>query len=156
MPNWCEGTLKVRGTLKNLKNFVLNGLEPVDFIGDAKPPLKVVEETDTYIDIRCSDSSLCMKGTRRHFCKPDYIEMYADEPNEIIVWKTPFKAAWGIDSDSLLQLCKEFNVDMKIQGFERGMQFSQIIEIVDGMILQDDEITYDDWDWNCPCPNMGG
>lgn len=33
MPNWCEGTLKVRGTIKDLKNFVLNGLIPVNPLG---------------------------------------------------------------------------------------------------------------------------
>lgn len=26
MPNWCEGTLKVRGTKKNLKSFVLKSI----------------------------------------------------------------------------------------------------------------------------------
>ena len=45
---------------------------------------------------------------------------------------------------------------MKIHGFEKGMQFSQLIEIVDGEILQDKEIKYDDWDWDCPCPLIGG
>lgn len=28
MPNWCEGTLKVRGTKENVKRFVLEGLPP--------------------------------------------------------------------------------------------------------------------------------
>ena len=45
---------------------------------------------------------------------------------------------------------------MKIQGFERGMEFSQVIEIVDGEIVQDEELHYNDWNWDCPCPEMGG
>ena len=60
----------------------------------------------------------------------------------------PFKQAWAIRANDLLNVCKEFNVDMKIQGFEMGQQFSQIVEIVDGEILQDEEIEYDDWDWD--------
>lgn len=43
MPNWCEGTLKVRGTKENIKRFVLEGLHPVDLFGDAKSELTVNE-----------------------------------------------------------------------------------------------------------------
>lgn len=28
MPNWCEGSLKVRGKILNLKDFVLHALNP--------------------------------------------------------------------------------------------------------------------------------
>lgn len=34
MPNWCEGFLKVRGKIANLKAFVLNGLQPVTCRGE--------------------------------------------------------------------------------------------------------------------------
>ena len=155
MPNWCEGTLKVRGTLNDLKNFVLNGLKPVDLLGNEQPQLQLENVDDTYLFINVNDS-LYMKGTKRHFCEPDYIEAYPNAPDDIIVMFLPMKAAWNIDAHALLQLCKEFNVDMKIQGFERGMQFSKIIEIVNGEILQDDEIKYDDWEWDCICPDLGG
>lgn len=30
------------------------------------------------------------------------------------------------------------------------------IEIVDGEIVQDEELHYNDWNWDCPCPEMGG
>lgn len=154
MPNWCEGTLKIRGTFDNLKNFILNGLRPVDAIGGTLPPLEI-DTGENYISAIVR-SALYMEHTRRHFCEPDYIELYTEEPDESIILMFPMKAAWEIEAESLLRLCKEFNVDMKIQGFERGMQFSQIIEIVNGEILQDDEIKYDDWDWDCPCPDLGG
>ena len=29
MPNWCEGTLKIRGTRDDLEKFVLKGLKPI-------------------------------------------------------------------------------------------------------------------------------
>ena len=154
MPNWCEGTLKVRGSFKNLKNFVMNGLKAVNIIG-AVVSAKV-EMDETYLKMYDFEGSLYMKNTRRHFCEPDYIEIFVDEPEEITTLLLPMKAAWCIDSDGLLALCKEFHVDMRIEGFERGMEFSQIIEIVDGEILQDDEIKYTDWNWECPCPTLGG
>ena len=35
MPNWSKGCLKVRGKAANVKKFVLEGLQPVDFFGNA-------------------------------------------------------------------------------------------------------------------------
>lgn len=156
MPNWCEGTLKVRGTIKDLKNFVLNGLLPVDLIGRMKEPLSLEGESETSLYILDITDALYIKGTRRAFCEPAYIDVCVDKPDDKAIITMPFKEAWAILSDKLLEVCKEFNVDIKIQGFERGMRFSQIVEIVDGEIRQDEEIKYDDWDWDCPCPDMGG
>ena len=64
--------------------------------------------------------------------------------------------AWGISAEELLNSCKQYNVDMRIHAFERGMQFNQIIEIIDGKITKDEEVEFDDYDWDCICPNLGG
>jgi hypothetical protein len=40
MPNWCAGTLRVRGTKENLTKFVLEGLQPVTYIGECLETLK--------------------------------------------------------------------------------------------------------------------
>ena len=156
MPNWCEGTLKVRGTIKDLKNFVLNGLLPVDPMGRMKEPLSLDGESETSFYIFGITDTLYIKGARRAFCEPAHIDVCVDEPDDKVIITMPFKQAWVILSDDLLEVCKEFNVDIKIQGFEQGMRFSQIVEIVDGEIIQDEEIKYDDWKWDCPCPDMGG
>lgn len=156
-PNWCEGSLKVRGKIADLKNFVLNGLHPVDPLGGELEPLKFDTEDETSFSLSCVPRrDLWMKGTRRHFCNPEWLEADADDPDDPVILIIPMRAAWAILADGLQALCKEFNVDMKIQGFEMGMQFSQVIEIVNGEILKDEEIHYDDWDWDCPCPRMGG
>lgn len=41
MPNWCAGTLRVRGTKENLTKFVLEGLQPVTYFGSEKETLKI-------------------------------------------------------------------------------------------------------------------
>lgn len=156
MPNWCEGSLKVRGKISNLKDFVLHGLKPVTFMGEDVKPLSFQGEDDTSFWIDEIKTSLWLDGTRRHFCEPDYIEVDAEDSETPTIMILPFKAAWAIDAGALHSLCKRFDVDMKIQAFEMGMQFSQIIEIVNGEILKDQEVKYDDWDWDCPCPRMGG
>ena len=41
MPNWCEGSLKVRGTKENMTRFILEGLRPVGFLGEEKAKLQI-------------------------------------------------------------------------------------------------------------------
>lgn len=97
-----------------------------------------------------------MKGTHRHFCTPDLIEVDAASAEEIIVMLMPMQAAWYIKAIQLQEICIECHVDMRIQGFEKGGQFSQMIEIVGGEIITNETIKYNDWDWECPCPDAGG
>lgn len=158
MPNWCEGSLKVRGTIAQLREFVLNGLHPVDWRGDHLPEIKLEDpESDTSILSNGPvEGALWIKGTRRHFCKPYFIEVYAENPKEKVVLVLPFKAAWGIEAEDLRKVSESYHVDMKIFGVERGMQFCQDIEIADGVVIKSEQITYDDWDWDCPFPEMGG
>ncbi len=149
MPNWCEGTLKVRGKKEDLIRFILECLKPVDYFGNLLPPLKM----DEHNVIRYSD--MChIKGTHKGFVKR--IWEFTDSFDEIETICLDAKFAWSINADDLLAICKEFNVDMKIYAFEMGMEFNQEIEIVSGEVIYDNEITFDDYDWECICPNMGG
>lgn len=152
MPNWCEGTLKVRGKTKDLKKFVLEGLQPVGIFGESKSPLEI----DKYDN--CMSSETChIENTRRGFVEGLNIYFEEDEEKiDVIALETKF--AWGISASDLQETCKKYNVDMKIYGFERGMEFNQDIEIVDGEIVKDKEIDFKgkDYRWECIMPNMGG
>ena len=149
MPNWCEGTLKVRGTKENLTRFILEGLHPVGFLGDAKEPLK----PDDYGHITCQ-TNCWIEGTRRGFVTDLDAWVCDIEDMSVVCLETKF--AWGIEAEQLLDVCKKYNVDMKIYAFERGMEFNQDIEIVNGQIVKDEEIQFDDYTWECVCPTMGG
>lgn len=150
MPNWCIGTLRVRGTKENLTNFVLEGLSPVTDIGQELEPLKM----DDYGCIECE--RCWIKGTHRGFVVDSnvYFDVLKDEEETTIALDTEF--AWCISAEELLNSCKKYGVDMRIYAFERGMQFNQIIEIIDGKITKDEEVEFDDYDWDCICPNIGG
>lgn len=158
MPNWCKGTLKVRGKISDLKRFVLEGLEPVNVLGEKLDSFKFEDEDEKsfFLATGQARSWIWIRDTRRHFCESDYIEAYADDNDTPTVLLLPMKAAWGMEAGPLRDVCKKFNIDMRIQGFERGMEFSQFIEIINGEITHDDEIKYDDWRWDCPCPLLGG
>ena len=151
MPNWCVGTLRVRGKSKDLQNFVLKGLKPVDYLGNGYAEL----ELDKFLNV--SRNKTCwIEGTRRGFVNDLDVSFEDYEDNSIHTIALDVKFAWGISADDLLKICKNYNVDMKIHGFEKGMQFNQIIEIVDGKILKDEELQFEDYQWDCICPDMGG
>lgn len=150
MPNWCAGTLRVRGTKYDLTKFILEGLQPITYIGQNLAPLKID-------DIGCINGDRCwIKGTYRGFILglDESIDDWNDEGKIAIGLEAEF--AWGISAEELLQSCKKYGVDMRIHAFERGMQFNQIIEVIDGEITKDEEVKFDDYDWDCICPNIGG
>ncbi len=158
MPNWCEGVLKVRGAKENIVNFLQNGLEAVDFFGgDAG---KHTVEIDKYDDIEIKDVNgwLHVKNTRRNFIDKISHDLslskYSDDTFVCAI--DNFRAAWGIDAEALAKISKEYGIDLKIYAFEMGMQFNQDIEIVAGEVIKDDEIKFDNYDWECINPFIGG
>lgn len=151
MPNWCEGTLKIRGKQKDVKRFVLEGLRPVDFFGNEKEPLNLDKYNNVY-----SNDSCYIEGTCRGFVE-DLDVYFDDEEDENIICKAlEAKFAWGIEVETLVETSKKYGVDFKIYAFERGMEFNQDIEIIAGEIVKDEEIKFNDYTWECICPNIGG
>ena len=154
MPNWCEGTLKVRGEIEDLKKFVLEGLHPVGFFGEKLESLKLNEWGD------CEYKGACwIENTRRGFV--DDLDVYFSEFQEddeprVICLESRF--AWAIDAEELQKTCIKYNVDMKIYAFEKGMEFNQDIEIINGQIVRDKEISFSgkDYEWECIMPTLGG
>lgn len=63
MPNWCKGTLRIHGLKKNLQNFVLDGLQPVDLLGADLDKLKLEDEGD--IEYKSNPYDCWIKGTFR-------------------------------------------------------------------------------------------
>ena len=69
MPNWCAGTLRVRGTKENMTKFILEGLHPVGFLGEEHPKLLLNEmltrvDEDELFDIRCKSWNFCIQETK--------------------------------------------------------------------------------------------
>lgn len=151
MPNWSEGCLKVRGKAANVKKFVLEGLQPVDFFGNALPKLELSDlgEVDT-------DKDCWIEGTTRGFVENLYADFSFVEDDETFTATLDAKFAWAADAEELLASCKKYSVNMKLYAFEKGMGFNQDILIVDGEIRRDCRIEFEDYNWECICPTVGG
>lgn len=128
---------------------------------EIKPDIEEIYDYDE-IEIKNFDKErrdcLYIKETRRHFIDPVENEIYiydTDKEEQIICLKN-FKAAWGIDTDALRTISKRYNIDIKIYGFECGMEFNQDIEIIKGKIIKDEEIKFENYQWECINPDLGG
>ena len=167
MPNWCAGNLRLRGKRSAIKEFLANELESVchrrGVLGVQTAP--IIIEDDGYeiaikrnVDDESLFPSIYIKGTRRNFIRSKGFEVYFDANDEGIrtVCIDDVEAAWCFEAAPYLEKTKKYGIDIRIVGFECGMEFEQEIEIVNGELVKDDEIKYDDWLWECPMPNMGG
>lgn len=156
MPNWCEGSLKVRGGASNVKKFIEEGLQPVTYGGEPKEKLEVKLLDPEYGYYECHSGECCyIKHTRRGFVDGLGVEFEADD-NEDVVVVLDAQFAWSIDAEGLRKVSEEFGVDLRMYGFETGMGFNQEVEVIAGEITMNEEYIFSDYRWECPCPNMGG
>lgn len=151
MPNWSKGCLKVRGKAANVKKFILEGLKPVDFFGEELPKLELSDIGDVEYDNDC-----WIEGTERGFVENLCVEFSFVEDRETFTAVLDAKFAWAADTEDLLALCQKYEVDMKLYAFEKGMGFNQDILIVSKEILRDNRIVFEDYNWECICPTVGG
>ena len=151
MPNWSKGCLKVRGKTANVKKFILEGLKPVDNLGNELPKLELLDIGDVE-----SDESCWIEGTTRGFVENLYVDFSFVEDDETFTATLDAKFAWAADADELLAVCKKYSVDMKLYAFEKGMGFNQDILIVKGEIINNLTINFEDYNWECICPTVGG
>ena len=100
-----------------------------------------------------------IRETRRAFITDSYV--YMDDDEGIVC--VDVKQAWAFDAGSESQdlqkwkdISEKYNVDIRLYGIECGMQFTQEIIIVRGRKPIVNEKQYENWDWDCPFPNMGG
>ena len=151
MPNWIEGTLKIRGKESDVIAFIENGLKPCAGRYENDPDHfvhKIANDdyfiaVDTYVD-----------NSRRMFVA-DYCEIFLwGDTNRI--YYLPIKQAWGFDLDDFIYISKTYNLDLRITGFEGGIGFDQEIEVINGEVTLDKSNHYDDYWWESPCPTLGG
>lgn len=166
MPNWIEGTMKLRGKMVDIKRFINEGIHGYDFIGENERPKSEYLKDNLFDDniIYCDIfNGPHVDGTRRMFINDTTIEMNDNEGTCCF----NVRQAWSFtstenDLPNLIALADKYNVDIRLFGIESGMQFTQEIIVkhgkdsVKGEVILNNTHTFEDWEWECPFPRMGG
>ena len=149
MPNWAEGTLKLRGRRENVTSALKEML-----LGNKGTTLE--DEYDgNLLRFKNEYDYFYINGTRRAFISSKDIEIWLDD-DFVIIELEDFKQAWAASADNYTEISSKFDVDIKIFTFERGMEFTQEIEISKGEIIKNICYEYDDYQWEVPFSNLGG
>ena len=159
MPNWIEGTMKLRGKREDIARFFREGLETSNWPNPEDRKNQVTDDScNDWIDFSIKNEPYII-GTRRAFIKDSFVYMEDDDG----VVSVDVKQAWAFDAGCETEdlkkwknISEKYNVDIRLYGIECGMQFTQEIIIVRGRKPIVNEKQYENWDWDCPFPNMGG
>lgn len=147
MPNWCEGNLRIRGTIKQIREFMHLAVDVDD--------IKRYIESDIALDIYLKRGATWILGSQRAFIMGE-ICIKANSSREKKSAALAYRSAGNAEPAILLALARASGVDIKLYAFERGSQFNRNIEIIGGKLVKDETIKFDDYDWECVCPLIGG
>jgi hypothetical protein len=96
------------------------------------------------------------KGSKRLMVNEGEFEYRKDELDEVRSCAMDVQQAWRLDAKYLAELSGKYNLEMKITGFELGQEMVQKIYVKNGEVLENEEIEYEDWYFDCICPRLGG
>lgn len=169
MPNWCEGTLKVRGKMIDVAKWVKENVVAYSYewkknengvlYQDTKPLVDNVvvkydefESEEIYVVVK---SLAHISGTTRNFVLEGTYSAI-ERADETTILTLNFKAAWGIQSMPYVAMSQKYSVDFRLYGFERGMEYNQEVIVENGRLIQDMDIKFGDYEWECIYPQLGG
>lgn len=168
MPNWAEGSLKIRGPIKSIKRFLDEGIQKKvlnTFGKEMEEDIVAFHDWSDECGIEYEYHFLGVshiKHTSRAFIDPDIINCveYAciagKSTEDIDTIALPFKQAWRVEAESFEEISKEYGIDIAIHTFEKGAEFEQDILIKDGAIVKDEIIEYDNYQFESALPMLGG
>lgn len=169
MPNWSEGTMKIRGPIDNVINYISEAFVYIDSRGNKIKTTQMVNVSENFSDLytitlkpderelQKKVDGLYIEGTTRGFIDETRFSLdFWREGEELIVEIQNFKQAWKVDAQEYVWLSKKNEVDLKIFAFEKGSEFTQIIEIIKGKITIDLKQKYINYNWEVPFNGLGG
>lgn len=165
MPNWIEGTMKLKGDFEDIKRFIKEGIEPHAIINmqdgeiiEAKskePFINIDIDNDNYFYAEFTNDPY-IKDSMRAFVQEGYVEFSRGDIACINI-----RQAWSwVASNSEKRwkdLATKYNLTIKLFGVEKGAEFvEEVIVYPNTEKWIHNTIEYEDWDWECPFPKMGG
>lgn len=144
MANWCYGKMTVSGRKENIKNLILTAIKPVDQTGKAlNQNLLNLTEDDLglHLNVNSKDKSyLSLNTNHRGFIDSTYIKVLSDKDNDYSLL-LDVRFANYVDTNTLSEIAKQYNIDIGVQATEETNEFTQTIAVNKvGKIMIDDII----------------
>lgn len=158
MANFCQGILKIRGEKQDICNFIENNLtfypDPSNLTNKMYFRKGFESLYEVGYELSYDARYTHLNNSNRHHIKESEIIVY-DRDDYWLACVTLI-ACWDIDIDYLVEVSKQYNIDLKIYAFEKGMEFNRDIEIHKGKTIKDNTIKFKDYMWECIDPTIGG
>ena len=161
MPNWIEGTLHLRGKVKDIHRFLSEGISKSVSLWDRDIQETIIDDSRPKEGVVAFNfmHDPWIVDTQRAFLNDQYVAIRYKDENEETSTSLGVHQAWSFKTDNWIALSKKYNIDIRLNGFERRGRFGQEITILRGdpePTVDEEVLKYDDWEWECPFPNMGG
>lgn len=153
MPNWIKGTMKLRGKREDIRQFFNEGLDASGY-NNVDDQVKDDSGADYLFFNFWAEPHI--KDTRRAFVTGDYVEMYGDQGVACVDVKQAWTFSHEEDLNVWQEISEKYNVDIKLFGIEQGQESTEEVIIIRGCKPIVNKKQYEDWDWDCPFPRMGG
>ena len=148
MPNWCSGSITIRGTFKNIGLFLKYGL--ID-ASNKNYSVRINNRNKTYY-VENMDFIYIDETSRTFISNIDISpvlkpQIYFKDIYSLILG---IDGAWDIAADELTYVSGKFDLYLEVDAEEPGNQFTRYIEIDNGDIVynlsedMEDEEEYDD------------
>lgn len=149
MPNWAEGSLKLRGKKENIA-------QALKYMFCTADNVEIEEDLEIgWFELTTTAPYFYINGTRRAIIQNNKLSFWLDD-DYLVIEINDFNQAWAVKPENYQEISSKFDVDIKIFTFECGMEFTQEIEISKGEIIKDLCYEYDDYKWEVPFSNLGG
>ena len=160
MANFVEGYLKVKCTKAELKALLSNIFYDGATIKEDEWGIDVVELNTTFPGFGAvlSDSKKEYNG----YLKVDsgYFTtrgMLDTETRVFLLGK--YQAKWSLDMEYFKRISKEYNIEVKVEVYEKGMLFTHVLHCNNGNVVLNKRVNYnttEDYIWDVACPDFGG
>lgn len=153
MPNWSKGSLRIRGKGADIVKFITEGICNSQ---------NYIENKDTYFSFYTEkDNPLYINKSDRCFVEHAYVYIeQSDMENTKSVALASCASAWNWELKDIMEICNTYHIDVAITAYEQGQEFRQDIMVVYNngtpKVLKNHYTEFDDYNWECESPCLGG
>lgn len=150
MANWCEGYVKFRGKIEDLKYFIAKEFEQSDPCITYNELSPCMKERLTFI-----------KSLARTYADVEDIasanyEVFCDDDG-IAIFTIKLHHAWYVQRQGYSELAKKYRLDIRGKCYECGCEFTEEFEFDNtGKEILYAVQKFNDYFWECECPTLGG